>query len=148
METKRIIKWILIALMCCLVSVCGYIGIKAWNYYQRSQQVLTDLSQRIGVEADWRHVRGYLYCEQLRQGMTKEQVEMVLDTLGPYLSAPYDSSSTYKMVYFRNQFLDANLSPLVLVFENGILMDWGRGESNIGVLAKCEQTVFMVESSK
>jgi hypothetical protein len=118
-------------------------GIDSWtinqDYQAEKQKALIEVSQRIGVEPDWKAVRKYLYCDALKPGMTQVEVEQVLNSIGPYLPVPFENGGDVKGVYFENEHIYYALSPFQLFFSNGQLVEWGRGENNFGPRSDCEQ---------
>jgi hypothetical protein len=109
--------------------------IRSDNEYDNEEKaVLNPLSQRLGVEPDWMAVRKYLYCDSLKPGMTVEQVEKVLNRIGPYSLGIGDS----KELIFKGQYIDFPLSPEDLHFENERLTTWGPNYLYGGTILDCE----------
>ena len=60
-------------------------------------------------------------CDQLRAGMTKEQVRYVLGT--PMLVDPFDANRWYYVHYYRTGWKSPKIQNLVLLFQGNLLAD-------------------------
>lgn len=59
--------------------------------------------------------------DKLRVGMTPVQVRFILGT--PMLIDPFDSSRWYYVHYLRKGWSDPEIENLILLFQNGVLID-------------------------
>jgi hypothetical protein len=138
-KKKRLISKILIILTILFLGGCSILAaVRSINLNKEEKAVLNPLAQRLGIEPDWMAVRKYLYCDSLKPGMTKEQVEQASAEIGPYYDDVYNSDTDYKILLFKDHYLNVNLSPEDLFFENGRLKIWAASETYYGSRADCE----------
>jgi hypothetical protein len=134
-KKKRLISQILIILTILLLGGCSILAAVRSNYLNKEEQaVLNNLAQRLGIEPNWKAVRKYLYCDSLKEGMTKEQIEKILNKIGSHEIGSGDSAG----LLFKDQYINTHLSSEDLFFENGRLKSWGPSEIYNGTILDCE----------
>jgi hypothetical protein len=127
-----------------LLTACASYGY--YIYSQRTSQdkvVLKNISDRTGLQPNWLAVREYIYCDLLKPGTSREQVEKGLALVGEYWS-PNDKGtpiggSFEEQISFTDPSTYYNLSPLMVTYdENWKVISAGAGEFNHGPRASCE----------
>jgi hypothetical protein len=100
------------------------------------QQVLDGISKRTGLEPDWLSIRTYVYCDLLKPGTSRGEAEKGLSQIGEFF--PQWEKREYT-IEFKNGFINNNLSPIAIDFENDLIVDSGAlGPYNSGPRSKCE----------
>jgi hypothetical protein len=105
----------------------------------KERPVLQEVSRKTGKEfTDWLSLREYVWCSLLKEGMTKEEVENALSTVGEIRVGDHQ-------IDFANKYLDENLSPILIYYDvggpTGRLLRWSASdETNLGApRASCEK---------
>ena len=135
-----IIAVIVIVIVCVGVSILGVQKIQQRSEENAAEEerVLNEISERIGVEPDWLAVREYVYCDVLKPGTPREEVDRRLSQVGSW-----HSNIGNTLVSFEERFTYNTLCPLSLRYdENDRLVNVNTGERNIGPKAWCEQISF------
>jgi hypothetical protein len=117
------------------LDILNVIQISQTKSAKEEQEVLTDISKRTGLAPNWLAIRTYVYCDLLKPGTPRKQVEEGLIKVGDYF--PQWDKNMYQ-IDFKNSFIYANLSPLIISFEKGVVAASGAGEHNLGPRADCE----------
>ncbi|MBN1371296.1 MAG: hypothetical protein JW987_04990 [Anaerolineaceae bacterium] len=115
----------------------------AYGYYIYSQRiaqdktVLEEIGKRTGLPPNWLAIREFVYCDLLKPGTAKSQIDQGLSLIGSY-SSPSNGDSIER-IDFINPSIRYNLSPLIIVYDK----EWrvvssGAGEFNHGPRAQCE----------
>lgn len=130
--------WLFIILpLFCIVVCAGY------GYYVYSQRiaqnkaVLEEIGKRTGLPPEWQAIRDHVYCDLLKPGTSKSQVDYGLSLIGPYF--PPNEGDPIEQIDFIDPSTRYNLSPLIIVYDEEWRVDSsGAGEFNHGPRAQCE----------
>ena len=140
---KRSKFWLLFIILF-LFIVCASYGYYVYNQRLSQERVtLNEISDRTGVQPNWPAVREYVYCDLLKPGTSREQVEKGLALVGEYWS-PNDKGtpiegSFEEQINFTDPSTYYNLSPLMVTYdEKWRIISAGAGEFNHGPKANCE----------
>jgi hypothetical protein len=145
MTKKRILRSCLLVFIFVLLITTGIFTYLVKNYQEHKQtrleeerMVLQEVSLRTGkLFDDWLSLREYLYCDALKEGMTRVEVMELLSQID-------ETQVSGDTVDFTNRYIDYYLGPLNLDFTSngpsGCLKGWGGStEINLGSpRAHCE----------
>lgn len=116
---KKALLFIVPACVLCIMVVIGICLLEKRHikYSQiedeKENVVLQDVSKRTGIMFnDWLSLRGYVYCELLKEGMRRDEVKNALSTIG-------DIRVSGDQIDFTNRYLEHYLSPILLKFDGG-----------------------------
>jgi len=143
MKPKINFKLLIVLSLILLMFTCVILGIVYVNNIndQRLAQekiVLDGVANRTGLQPNWLAVRTYVYCDLLKPGITRDQIEKKLSLIGEF-KPPNNDGNFSQQVDFLDPFLYYNLSPLMLNYdEKWHLISSGVGEFNHGPRADCE----------
>ena len=146
MKRKIIIFCVLLLTISLLVGLYIFNLYLGWqrqadNYkltkIQEETLVLKEVSNRTGKEfTSWLELREYVFCDLLKKGMTHEEIDSALSTIG-------DVRFEEDQVDYKNKYLYEHLSPIIMKFtfdKQKRLTYWsGSPETNFWVeKASCE----------
>jgi hypothetical protein len=115
---KKFLVIALIGFFCVLVGIGYYCinlrDIKSIHIDEEDEKLaLQEVSRRTGIEFDdWTSLREYIFCDLLKKGMTKDDVEDNLSNIGEI--RVLDDS-----VEFTSRYLDRNISTIVVYYDVG-----------------------------
>jgi len=138
---KRVLVCSLLSISVCFLFAGIFwvvLGLGTGIAHNRAQdhQALRALSERLEIEPDWHSVREYLYCDALQVGLTRQEVVVVLKSIG---TSNWNMDDESNRVNFSDPYIDRALGPLYVFFSHdGRLYSWTAREGNFGPKASCE----------
>ena len=115
MNLKKVLLLILVLLILGCAIYVGSAIVKYNKYLANSDEALTRLSGRLGVEKDWDIIRNEIYCNVISDGSTIEEIEEQLNGITQYKMQKNDDNGFDYAIYF--------LEPYVKLDDMKILLD-------------------------
>jgi hypothetical protein len=116
---KKIVSILTLIGLFCILAGVGFYLIKGRDEKiihtdeENDKLALQEVSRRTGIEFnDWISLREYVFCDLLKMGMTKEEVENTLSKVGEI--RVYDDS-----IEFKNKYLYRNIPNIIVDYDVG-----------------------------
>lgn len=104
---------VIVTLFC---SVTSFLAGRLWQYSIDSHDIVSAVALRLDIEPSWNAVRGYVYCDVLKNDAKRDDVEARLLQVSPFTESE-NSTYHYITIVFDDPFMRAELSDLTLWFD-------------------------------
>jgi|GEM_PF-3717727 len=118
---NKIEKAILYFIALCICFGLGSMAGRAWEYKDISNMEATNIANRVGINPTWSDIRHYVYCDVLKIGKSRADIESELEKVGLYPTKEDD------YIYSGNNFIHSEVGNLYARYDaNNVLTYKGK----------------------